>query len=59
MPEKTIRFGVIGCELMGREFASAAARWCHLNADIPKPDIVGVRDVSSAARGWFKKTLLQ
>jgi prephenate dehydrogenase len=27
---KTIRFGIIGCGLMGREFASGAARWCHL-----------------------------
>ena len=25
-----IRFGIIGCGLMGAEFASAAARWCHL-----------------------------
>ena len=24
---KTVRFGLIGCGLMGREFASAAARW--------------------------------
>ena len=31
---KTIRFGIIGCGLMGREFASAAARWCHLTEDI-------------------------
>ena len=30
MQMKTIRFGIIGCGLMGREFASAAARWCHL-----------------------------
>ena len=27
---KRLRFGIIGCGLMGREFASAAARWCHL-----------------------------
>lgn len=55
MSEKTIRFAVIGCGLMGREFASAAARWCHLNADIPRPEIVGVCDVSAEARGWFEK----
>lgn len=29
---KVIRFGVIGAGLMGKEFASAAARWCHLLA---------------------------
>ena len=39
---KTIRFGLIGCGLMAREFASAAARWCHLTGDIPKPEIVGI-----------------
>ena len=27
---KSIKFGIIGGGLMGREFASAAARWCHL-----------------------------
>ena len=27
---RIIRFGVIGCGLMGREFASAAARWLLL-----------------------------
>ncbi len=38
---KTIRFGVIGLGLMGREFASAAARWCHLlNLDFV-PQITG------------------
>ena len=37
MNKKTIRFAVIGCGLMGREFASAAARWCHLTKDIPAP----------------------
>jgi len=30
MPKRYINFGVIGCGLMGREFASACARWCHL-----------------------------
>ncbi len=28
--QRIIRFGIIGCGLMGREFASAAARWMHL-----------------------------
>ena len=27
---RTIRFGIIGCGMMGREFASVAARWFHL-----------------------------
>ena len=39
---------------MGREFASAAARWCHITADIPRPVIVGVCDHTAAARAWFE-----
>ena len=27
---KVVKFGVIGCGLMGREFSSAVARWCHM-----------------------------
>lgn len=50
---KNIRFAVIGCGLMGREFASAAARWCQLNADVPRPVIVGVCDLSEDARKYF------
>ena len=52
---KTIKFGIIGAGLMGREFASAAARWCHITADIARPEIVGVCDVSADARAWFEK----
>jgi len=48
-----IRFGVIGCGLMGREFASAASRWCHLDTDIPTPEIVGICDVDTKAHKWF------
>lgn len=53
MNKKKIRFAIIGCGLMGREFASAAARWCHMTADIPVPEIVGVSDVNPNARQWF------
>ena len=53
MNKKKIRFAIIGCGLMGREFASAAARWCHMTADIPAPEIVGVSDVNPSARQWF------
>jgi predicted dehydrogenase len=53
MTKKKIRFAIIGCGLMGREFASAAARWCHMTADIPVPEIVGVSDVNPSARQWF------
>ena len=39
---KKVRFGIIGCGLMGKEFASAASRWCHLTEDIARPEIIGV-----------------
>ena len=48
-----VRFGIIGCGLMGREFASAAARWCHLTEEIARPEIVGVCDTNAQARDWF------
>jgi len=52
---KTIRFGIIGCGLMGREFASAAARWCHLLDIDVKPEIVGICDKNAELFGWYKK----
>ncbi len=52
---KTIRFGLIGCGLMAREFASAAARWCHFTMDIPKPEVVGICSVVPKEMDWFKK----
>ena len=39
---------------MGKEFASAAARWCHLSDDIAKPEIVAVCDFNEEATAWFK-----
>lgn len=50
---KTIRFGIIGCGLMGREFASAAARWCHLTTMDVRPEIVAVCDANAAAMAWY------
>jgi predicted dehydrogenase len=54
---KTVKFGIIGCGLMGKEFASAAARWCHLNGEIPSPEIIAVCDVAPANLEWFEKHL--
>jgi predicted dehydrogenase len=53
MAKKVLRFGVIGLGLMGREFASAAARWCHLlNLDfIPK--ITAICDTNDKLFDWF------
>jgi Predicted dehydrogenases and related proteins len=54
MKKRVIRFGVIGCGLMGKEFASAAARWCHLTDMDVEPRIVAVSDPVPAAAQWFK-----
>ena len=50
---KIVRFGIIGCGLMGREFASAAARWCHLPRMQVRPQIVAVCDTNDALMGWY------
>jgi len=52
--KKIIRFGVIGCGLMGKEFASAAARWCHLSQLDATPVITAVCDANPAAAQWFQ-----
>ena len=51
---KTIRFGIIGGGLMGREFASAAARWCHLPEMDVRPEIVAVCDKNPALFEWYQ-----
>ena len=38
---------------MGREFASAAARWCHLQGMTARPEIVAVSDLNPSATKWF------
>ena len=50
---RTVSFGVIGCGLMGREFASAAARWFHLADMDVRPEIVAACDVNSTMTKWF------
>lgn len=57
MAAKKIRFGIIGCGLMGKEFASAAARWCHLSEVNFIPEIIAVCDVKLAATQWFKDNI--
>src|SRR5579859_6713739 len=57
MSSREIRFGIIGCGLMGREFASVAARWCHLLDLDVRPRIVAVCDVNPAATAWFAQAL--
>jgi len=52
---KEVRFGIIGLGMMGKEFASAVSRWCHLiNTKLPRPVIRGICDISdSVSRTWF------
>ena len=50
---KTLRFGIIGCGLMGREFASAGARWCHLLNMETRPEIVAICDRNTALFPWY------
>ena len=50
---KTVKFGIIGCGLMGREFASAVARWCHLPGMDVKPEIVAICDTSEQILKWY------
>lgn len=54
---RVVKFGIIGCGLMGREFASASARWLHLCGDIPKPEVIAVCDVNAAATKWFQDNI--
>ncbi len=54
---KEIRFGIIGLGLMGKEFASAAARWFHLTEIDVKPVILAVCDTNKEAITWFEANL--
>jgi predicted dehydrogenase len=50
---RTVRFGIIGCGLMGKEFASAAARWCHLTEMGIKPEITAICDANEQIMEWY------
>src|SRR5438093_4785851 len=55
MADRVVRFGIIGGGLMGREFASAAARWVHL-ADIGvRPEIAVVCDLNPEVLAWYER----
>ena len=51
---KIVNIGIIGGGLMGREMASAFARWCAL-LDLPvRPELAAVADLNPATLEWFK-----
>lgn len=54
---KTVRFGIIGLGLMGRELASAVARWGHLENFGVRPVITAIcsKSLLPARVGWFKE----
>jgi predicted dehydrogenase len=51
----SVRVGVIGGGLMGREVASALGRWFVLNDFPVKAQLVAVCDVAEKARDWFRQ----
>ena len=53
MAKREIGVGMIGCGLMGREMASAAARWLHLLDVDFAPRIAAACDADRAAAQWF------
>jgi predicted dehydrogenase len=53
--ERTVRFGIIGGGLMGREFASAAARWIHLAPLGARPEIVHVCDSNPDVLSFYER----
>jgi predicted dehydrogenase len=55
MPERTVGFGIVGGGLMGREFASAAARWLHLAPLGTRPQIVSVCDPDPQTLAWYER----
>lgn len=55
MSQQVVRIGIIGGGLMGREMASAFARWCALE-DMPlRPELVAVADSNPAVLEWFTR----
>ena len=50
----TVGVGIIGGGLMGREMASAFARWCALVDTPVQPRLVAVADLNSSILDWFK-----
>lgn len=55
MKNEPVKFAVIGCGLMGREFASASCRWLHLLGDLPRPVIIAACDLNPDNLDWFRQ----
>ena len=55
MAERTVNLGVIGGGLMGRELASAVARWIHLENLGVTPRLVHVCDIEPQTLAWYER----
>ncbi len=53
--QSVVRIGIIGGGLMGREMASAFARWCALEGLPMRPELVAVADTNASVLEWFSK----
>ncbi len=54
MNTPVLRLGIIGGGLMGRELASAIARWCAIDAPVAI-ELVAIADPVATARAWFQR----
>jgi predicted dehydrogenase len=52
---RVVRFGLVGGGLMGREFASAAARWAHLDDIGVRPELAVVCDTNLDVLRWYER----
>lgn len=50
----TVRIGVIGGGLMGRELVALCGRWMHLVDHPAQPRVTAIADPNPAARAWFE-----
>ena len=55
MPERVVGLGIIGAGLMGRELASAVARWVHLDDLGVRPRLVHVADIDASMLSWYRR----
>jgi predicted dehydrogenase len=52
---KTLRLGIIGGGLMGKETASALARWCNLEDIGVQAELTAICDLQPNVREWFRR----
>jgi predicted dehydrogenase len=55
MSQESVRVGIVGGGLMGRELAAAIGRWSALDDHPVRPVLTAVCDTSAAALRWFER----